>query len=108
ARGSAARILQEAEGYREQTVAQARGQAARFTQIYDQYRNAPEVTRERMYLETMERVLSGVNKTIVDQGSGQGVVPFLPLGRMDGTPLQPEQRPASAPAPQVQQQGVRR
>ncbi len=82
ARGAAARILQEAEAYREQTVAEARGQAARFTQIYEQYRNAPEVTRERMYLETMERVLAGVNKTIIDQPNGQqGVVPFLPLGQ---------------------------
>lgn len=108
ARGAAARILQEAEGYREQTVAEARGQAARFTQIHDEYRNAPEVTRERMYLETMERVFSGVNKTIVDQNSGQSVVPFLPLGQMNGTPIQPGQRPASTPAPQVQQQGVRR
>lgn len=108
ARGSAARILQEAEGYREQTVAEARGQAARFTQIYDEYRNAPEVTRERMYLETMERVLSGVNKTIVDQSSGQSVVPFLPLGQMNGTPVRPAQRPASLPAPQAQQQGARR
>lgn len=112
ARGAAARILQEAEAYREQTVAEARGQAARFTQVYEQYRNAPEVTRERIYLETMERVLSGVNKTIVDQPQGQGVVPFLPLGQMNGyQPLQqpPAQRPPQATAPQVQQQqGVRR
>jgi modulator of FtsH protease HflK len=110
ARGSAARILQEAEGYREQTVAEARGQAARFTQIYEQYRNAPEVTRERMYLETMERVLAGVNKTIIDQTNGsQGVVPFLPLGQMSGAQApqaaQPAPRPANVQAPQ---QGVRR
>ena len=110
ARGSAARILQEAEAYREQTVAEARGQAARFTQIYEQYRNAPEVTRERMYLETMERVLAGVNKTIVDQPNSQGVVPFLPLGQMNNAPNQPAQpAPRSqVTAPQVQQQGVRR
>ena len=111
ARGAAARILQEAEAYREQTVAEARGQAARFTQIYEQYRNAPEVTRERMYLETMERVLAGVNKTIIDQPNGQqGVVPFLPLGQANGyvPPPQPQQRPAPAPVPQTQQQGVRR
>ncbi len=110
ARGAAARILQEAEAYREQTVAEARGQASRFTQIYEQYRNAPEVTRERMYLETMERVLGGVNKIIVDQNGSQGVVPFLPLGGMDaGQPQQQQQRPAPLPQLQPQpQQGVRR
>ena len=110
ARGAAARILQEAEAYREQTVAEARGQASRFTQVYDQYRNAPEVTRERIYLETMERVLSGVNKVIIDQSAGNGVVPFLPLGQMDGQGQQQQVRPAPMPAPQQQpqQQGVRR
>ncbi len=80
ARGQAARILQEAEAYREQTVAEARGQAARFDKIYEQYKKAPQVTRERMYLETMERVFGGVDKVIVDKGAGQGVVPYLPLG----------------------------
>ncbi len=80
ARGQAARIQQEAEAYREQTVAEARGQASRFDQIYVQYKNAPEITRERMYLETMERVLGGADKVIVDKSAGQGVVPYLPLG----------------------------
>lgn len=80
ARGAAARILQEAEAYREQTVAEARGQAARFNQIYEQYKKAPELTRERLYLETMERVLSGADKVIIDQPPGAaGVTPFLPL-----------------------------
>ncbi len=85
ARGDAARILQEAEGYREQTVNQAKGQASRFTQVYKQYVNAPDVTRERLYLETMERVLEGMNKVIVDQNGGSGVVPYLPLQGL-GTP----------------------
>jgi membrane protease subunit HflK len=104
ARGASARILQEAEGYREQTVAEARGQASRFSQVYEQYRNAPAVTRERIYLETMERVLGGSNKVIVDQGAGQGVVPYLPLGQ-EG--VQPR---ATSPATQQSQpaQGVRR
>jgi modulator of FtsH protease HflK len=79
ARGAAARILQEAEAYREQTVAEARGQASRFTQIYEQYKKAPALTRERLYLETMERVLSGTDKVIIDQPGGAGVLPFLPL-----------------------------
>ena len=82
ARGKAAAIIQEAEGYRLQTVAEAQGQAARFTQIYDQYKNAPEVTRERMYLETMERVLGGADKVIVDESAGNGVVPYLPLPQL--------------------------
>jgi membrane protease subunit HflK len=84
ARGKAAAIVQEAEGYRLQTVAEAQGQAARFTQIYDQYKNAPEVTRERIYLETMERVLGGADKVIVDEaaGTGSGVVPYLPLPQL--------------------------
>jgi len=106
ARGSAARILQEAEGYREQTVAEARGQASRFDQVYEQYRNAPEVTRERMYIETMERVLAGSNKVIVDQ-NGQGVVPYLPLEQLQGQSSGVQSR-AAPTAPQQTSQGVRR
>jgi membrane protease subunit HflK len=80
ARGKASQIQQAAEAYREQTVAEAKGQAARFTKIYDEYKKAPEVTRRRMYLETMEQVLSSVNKTIVDPNvSKSGIVPYLPL-----------------------------
>ncbi|SRR5579885_334013 len=80
ARGKAAQIQQAAEAYREQTVAEAKGQAARFTKIYDEYKKAPEVTRRRIYLETMENVLNGVNKTIVDPSvSKSGIVPYLPL-----------------------------
>jgi membrane protease subunit HflK len=80
ARGRAAKILQDADAYREQAVAEAKGETSRFLQIYDQYKKAPSVTRERMYLETMERILSDTNKTIIDTGhSGPGVVPYLPL-----------------------------
>ena len=71
ARGRAAKITQDAEAYREQTVAEAKGQTSRFLQIYDQYKKAPDVTRERMYLETMERVLGGTEKTIIDTGPQQ-------------------------------------
>ncbi len=89
ARGKAAATIQEAEGYRQQTVAEATGQAARFNKIYDEYKKAPEVTRERMYLETMERVYGGMDKVVVDQsGQGPGVVPYLPLGAL--TPKQNE------------------
>jgi membrane protease subunit HflK len=81
ARGRAAKVTQDAEAYREQTVAEAKGETSRFLQIYEQYKKAPAVTRERMYLETMERVLGGTNKTIIDTGpqAGPGVVPYLPL-----------------------------
>jgi membrane protease subunit HflK len=77
ARGHVAQITQAAEAYKSQTVAEATGQTSRFLKIYEQYKKAPDVTRERMYLETMERVLGGTDKIILDSGSG--VVPYLPL-----------------------------
>jgi membrane protease subunit HflK len=86
ARGQAARILQEAEGYEQQTVEDAKGSAARFTQIYQQYVKAPQVTRERIYLETMERVFGSMNKVIMDQNGGSGVVPYLPLNELGRAP----------------------
>ena len=85
ARGAAARIVQESQGYRTQTVQEAEGQASRFNQIYAQYKNAPDVTRERIYLETMQQVLSGADKVIIDN-KGSGVVPYLPLGGLTDKP----------------------
>jgi membrane protease subunit HflK len=86
ARGEAAQILQESEGYRAQVVNDAKGDAARFNSIYQEYRNAPEVTRKRMYLETLERVLGDVDKIIIDENmsgqGGSGVVPYLPLNEL--------------------------
>jgi modulator of FtsH protease HflK len=82
ARGEAERILQSARAYKEQTVAEATGQAARFLKVYEEYKKAPEVTRRRMYLETMERVLGGTDKIILDSKGGQGVLPFLPLDQL--------------------------
>ena len=84
ARGEAARAIQQAEGYREQATADATGQAARFSQVYEEYRKAPDVIRERIFLETMERVLGGMDKIIIDQQNGQngGVVPYLPLNEL--------------------------
>ena len=72
ARGDAERILQGALSYREHSVAEATGQSARFLKIYVEYKKAPEVTRKRMYLETMERIMSGTDKIIVDSKNGQG------------------------------------
>jgi modulator of FtsH protease HflK len=86
AEGSAARIILEAKAYREQTVADAKGQTSRFNQVYEQYKNAPAVTRERMYLETMERVLGGMQKTIVDVSGAAPTVPYLPLDALQSKP----------------------
>ena len=103
ARGASARIIQEAQAYREQTVAEANGQASRFSQVLGQYKLAPDITRERIYIETMERVFGGMNKVIVDQpASAQGVVPYLPLGAFDAAPQQP-----GAPRPASQQGGAK-
>jgi membrane protease subunit HflK len=85
ARGRSAQIQQSAEAYRAQTVAEAKGQTSRFLQIYEQYKVAPQVTRQRMYLETMERLFGGTDKIIIDPGSnqsGSGVVPVLPLNEL--------------------------
>jgi len=83
ARGNAERILQAAQGYRQQTVSEAQGQAARFAKIYDEYSKAPDITRQRMFLETMERVFKGTDKIILDQAGGSGVVPYLPLDQVN-------------------------
>jgi membrane protease subunit HflK len=87
ARGQAARIVQQAEAYKQQVTAEAQGEAARFVSIYDQYKRAPEVTRRRIYLDTMRDVLGDMNKVIVDNKGGSGVVPYLPLPELrQGTP----------------------
>src|ERR1051326_246707 len=91
ARGRSAKITQDAEAYRSQTVADARGQTSRFLQVYEQYKRAPDVTRPRMYLETMEHILSANEKTIIDTGKqGPGVIPYLPLGDLGKSSKQPE------------------
>jgi membrane protease subunit HflK len=98
ARGRASAIVQEAQAYATRIVEEARGQADRFSKVYDEYRKAPEVTRERLYLETMERVLSGMDKTIID--GGNSVQPYLPLDRLDQmrrSPSQTTTRPGGQP-----------
>lgn len=79
ARGEAAQVLQQAEAYKREVVALAEGEASRFLSIYNEYRKAKTVTQERMYLETMEKVMADINKIIIDKKSGGGVVPYLPL-----------------------------
>jgi len=105
ARGHAAQIIQVAEGYKQAAIAEAKGQSARFLKVYDEYAKAKDVTRERIYLETMERILGGSDKLIYDSGSGagQGVVPYLPLKELtphrqattgqQGQQAQPGQQP---------------
>lgn len=84
ARGESQRMIQEAEAYKEQVINEAEGDAARFISVYNEYVGAEDVTRRRIYLETMEDVLQGMDKIILDSGSvgGQGVVPYLPLDQL--------------------------
>ncbi|WP_138379414.1 FtsH protease activity modulator HflK [Luteithermobacter gelatinilyticus] len=77
ARGEAAKMLQEAEAYHAQVIAKAEGEAARFLSIYEEYKKAKDVTRKRMYLETMEEILSKIDKVLVEKEGG--VIPYLPL-----------------------------
>jgi len=79
ARGEAAKIMQAAEAYKQKVVAAAEGEASRFISIYTEYAKAKEVTQERMYLETMEKVLADIDKVIIEKNAGSGVVPYLPL-----------------------------
>ena len=86
ARGQAAQIIQQAEGYRAQVINQAEGEASRFSAVYGEYAKAPEVTRKRLYLETMENVLGKVDKVIIDEKIGaNGGVPYLPLKQLGAT-----------------------
>jgi membrane protease subunit HflK len=100
ARGRAAQITQAAEAYREQTVAEAKGGASRFLKVYDEYKKAPDVTRQRMYLETMERIFNGTEKIIMDSGAATGAIPYLPLPELT--------RPQQQRPPQQQQPGAGR
>lgn len=83
ARGEASKITQRAEAERERMIADARGEAARFNSVLDEYKKAPDVTRRRLYLESIERIYNGMDKIILDQGKqGSGVMPFLPLNEL--------------------------
>ena len=83
ARGESAQMLEEAEGYRARVVNEATGEASRFIAVLEEYTKAPEVTRKRLYIETMEEVLGGLDKVIIDDGiGGAGIVPYLPLNQL--------------------------
>lgn len=85
ARGEAAQVLEQAESYRARVVNEAEGEASRFSAVLTEYLAAPDVTRRRLYIETLEKVLGDVDKIILDEstgGAGQGVVPYLPLNEL--------------------------
>ncbi len=83
ARGESAQMMEEAEGYRAKVVNEATGEASRFSAVLEEYAKAPNVTRKRLYIETMEEVLGGLDKVIIDEGvGGSGVVPYLPLNQL--------------------------
>ena len=101
ARGMASRLMQEAEGYRSRVIEQAQGDAARFRQIVTEYSKAPQVTRDRLYLDAMQQILSNTSKVLVDQRSGGGNLLYLPLDKLmqmtnpGATP--PAETPAAKP-----------
>jgi membrane protease subunit HflK len=99
ARGTASRLQQEAEGYRQRVIASAEGDASRFRQVLSEYAKAPAVTRERIYIETMQQVLSSTSKVMMDY-RGSGNLLYLPLDRlMQSAGSQPEGAGAARPAP---------
>jgi len=103
AKGDAARLTQSAQGYREQSVREATGDVARFNQIYNEYRRAPGVTKDRLYIETMQRVLANSNKVVID-GKGASAPIILPPDvfrprTSPGRPAPVEAAPAAAPTP---------
>jgi membrane protease subunit HflK len=79
ARGQAQQMILEAEAYKQEVIARAQGEASRFAAVYEEFKQARDVTKQRIYLETMEDILSGMNKVIIDEKGAGGVVPYLPL-----------------------------
>ena len=107
ARGLASRLQEEAEGYKLSVIANAEGEASRFAQIFAEYQKAPQVTRQRMYLDTMQTVMNNTSKVLVDQKGGNSLL-YLPLDKLQqivgqpysGAPEVLSQQPATtAPAP---------
>ncbi|MDH5536842.1 MAG: FtsH protease activity modulator HflK, partial [Betaproteobacteria bacterium] len=101
ARGMAARVAQEAEGYRQRVIEQAEGDASRFRQVVSEYNKAPQVTRDRLYIDAMQQVLSNTSKVLIDQKAGANLL-YLPLDKIMQMPgvkppeasLKPEPAPA--------------
>jgi membrane protease subunit HflK len=82
--GEAAKVREEAAAYKNQVVKEAEGESQRFLSVYEQYKKAPEITRRRIYIETMEQVLSGSKTVIMDEKQQNGVLPYLPLNQLTG------------------------
>lgn len=99
ARGQAQRILEDANGYREEVVSRAQGEADRFSKLLTEYRKAPEVTRERLYLETMQEMLGNTSKVLVSAGQGQNNLLYLPLDKMVEGGRMPAATPTAPAAP---------
>mgnify|MGYP002148559004 CR=1 FL=1 len=100
ARGQAQRILEDANGYRDEVVSRAKGEADRFTKLVAEYRKAPEVTRERLYLDTMQEVFSNTSKVLLTGDKGQNNLLYLPLDKMvEGSRNAPSA--SSVPTPSV-------
>ncbi|WP_374653640.1 FtsH protease activity modulator HflK [Phenylobacterium sp.] len=99
AKGDAAKLIQSAEGYREQSVREATGDVARFNQIYNEYRRAPGVTKERLYIETMQRVLANSNKVVIDGKGASAPIILPPDVFRPRTSPHPQAEAAPAPAP---------
>ena len=85
ARGEAARILLEAEAFKKEVVEKAEGDAARFSLVLEQYLKAKDITKKRIYLDTMQEILNGMDKTIIDGTKTNGIVPYLPLKPIENT-----------------------
>ena len=83
ARGEASQVREDAAAYKNRVAQEAEGEAKRFLSVYNEYVKAPDVTRKRLFIETMEKVLQGSNKVIVEGGNGQGVLPYLPLPELE-------------------------
>jgi membrane protease subunit HflK len=99
AEGEAARIRNEAEAYKAEKIALATGEAARFLSVLEQYKNEKDVTRRRIYLETMRGVMGNMEKVLIDNSSGgTGVVPYLPLPEIRGNSRRPAVPPQQPPA----------
>lgn len=97
--GQASQIKNQAEGYRAEKVAIASGDAQRFIQVYDQYKQNPAVTSRRLYLETLEQIMGNMNKVLIDTSQGGGAVPYLPLDQLMRQQQAPVPAPSTPPAP---------
>jgi membrane protease subunit HflK len=105
ARGEAAKIVEDAKGYKARVVAEAQGESQRFLSVYQEYARAKDVTRQRLFLETVEEVLSQSNKIVIDnKNAGSGVIPYLALPEVQQRRNQPAGQPTSQPSAGASQQ----